>query len=40
MDKIDYILQRRQIVKTIGKQIDIEDPVGTEYTNASFDYID
>jgi hypothetical protein len=33
------MLQRRQIVKIIGKQIDIKDPPDTEYAIASFDYI-
>jgi hypothetical protein len=40
VDKIDYMLQRRQIViKALGKQIDIEYPIYTKYAITSFDYI-
>ena len=31
MVKIDYMLQQRQIVKTLGKQIDVEDPRRRKY---------
>jgi hypothetical protein len=30
------LLQRRQIVITLGKQIDIEDPVAVKYASTSF----
>jgi hypothetical protein len=30
---------QRQIIKAIGKQIEIEDPLGTKYAITSFDYI-
>jgi hypothetical protein len=36
VDKIDNMLQRQIIVKGLGKQIDIEDPVCTIYAIASF----
>jgi hypothetical protein len=38
--KIDYmILQRRQVIKGIGNQIDVEDPRCTKYANVSFHYL-
>jgi hypothetical protein len=37
MEKIDYMLQRRQIViKAVSKQIDIEDPVYAKDAIKSF----
>ena len=30
------MLQRRQIVKALGKQIDVEDPDGMNYASTSF----
>jgi hypothetical protein len=40
VDKIDYMLQRSQIVvKATGKQIDTEDPTYTKYTCTSFQFI-
>jgi hypothetical protein len=40
VEKIDYMLQRRQIVvKGLGKKIDIEDPAYIKYTNTTFGFI-
>ena len=39
-NKIDYILQQRQIVvKALGNQIDIEDSAYTNYASTSFQSI-
>jgi hypothetical protein len=39
-NKIDYILQQRQIVvKVLGNQIDIEDSAYTKYASTSFQSI-
>ena len=34
------MLQQRQIVNALGKQIDIEDPDGMKYAIISFHYLD
>ena len=40
MEKIDYMLQQRQIVvKGLGKQIDTKDPAYTKYAGTSFQFI-
>jgi hypothetical protein len=38
--KIDYMIQKRQIVKALGKQVDIEDPRYVKYVFISFHYLD
>ena len=37
--KIGYMLQQRQIVKGLGKQIDIEDPAYRIYAGTRFQFI-
>ena len=40
-NKIDYmILQRRQIVKALVNQVNVEDPLCTKYASTSFHSID
>jgi hypothetical protein len=39
VEKIGYMLQQRQIVKGLGKQIDIEDPAYRKYAGTSFQSI-
>jgi hypothetical protein len=34
------MLQQRQIVKALGKQINIEDPICVKYATTSFHYLD
>jgi hypothetical protein len=36
---MDNMLQQRQIVKALGTQINIEDPVCTKYSSTSFQSI-
>jgi hypothetical protein len=36
VDKIDYMLQKRDIIKAVGNAIDIEDPEYTKYVITSF----
>jgi len=38
-NKIDYMLQQSQIIKAVGDQLDIEDPLCIKYASTGFQSI-